>query len=108
MIVVHALEKRTAELKGRDAEIDRLKQKVALFDALKTETAELKAKQAQFETIAARLDALEFRASVPVEARVISLGEDLANIVPYTKPKKACGKVDGDGPPAFRFCALPF
>ena len=44
MIAVQALEKRTAELKQKEAQI-----------------AELKAKQAYFETVAARVEALELR-----------------------------------------------
>ena len=51
MIAVQALEKRTAELKQKEAQIAVLESKVE----------ELKAKQAYFETVAARLEALELR-----------------------------------------------
>ena len=51
MIAVQALEKRTAELKQKEAQIAVLESKVE----------ELKAKQASFETVAARLEALELR-----------------------------------------------
>ena len=50
MIAVQALEKRTAELKQKEAQI-----------------AELKAKQAYFETVAARVDALELRNNQPIQ-----------------------------------------
>ncbi len=51
MIAVQALEKRTAELKQKEAQIAVLASKVQ----------ELTAKQAYFETVAARLEALELR-----------------------------------------------
>ena len=51
MIAVQALEKRTAELKQKEAQIAVLESKVE----------ELKAKHAYFETVAARLEALELR-----------------------------------------------
>ena len=51
MIAVQALEKRTAELKQKEAQIAVLESKVE----------ELKAKQASFESVAARLEALELR-----------------------------------------------
>src|SRR5262245_38296725 len=51
MIAVQALEKRTAELKQKDAQIA----------VLETEVKDLEAKQAYFETMTARLDALELR-----------------------------------------------
>ena len=51
MIAVQALEKRTAELKQKEAQIAVLASKVE----------ELKAKHAYFETVAARLEALELR-----------------------------------------------
>jgi len=69
MIAVQALEKRTRELKEKDAEINLLKEKVAQLGALKTETAELKAKHSYFESVAARLDALELRLNFPVQVR---------------------------------------
>ena len=60
MIAVHALEKRTAELKHKEAQLAVLESKVE----------ELKAKHAYFETVAARLEALELRQnpSIPVTA----------------------------------------
>ena len=51
MIAVQALEKRTAELKQKESQIAALESKVE----------ELKAKQAYFETVVARLKALEFQ-----------------------------------------------
>ena len=51
MIAVQALEKRTAELKQREAQIA----------VLKSEVKDLKAKHAYFETVAARLGVLELR-----------------------------------------------
>ena len=51
MIAVQALEKRTAELKQKEAQIAVLESKIE----------ELKAKQASFESVAARLEALELR-----------------------------------------------
>jgi hypothetical protein len=57
MIAVQALEKRTAELKQKDAQIA----------VLQSEIEELKAKQANFETLATRLDALELRQNQPIQ-----------------------------------------
>ncbi len=54
MIAVQALEKRTAELKQKEAQIA----------VLESEVEDLKAKQAHFETVAARLEALESRRSL--------------------------------------------
>ena len=51
MIAVQALERRTAELKAKEAQLA----------VLQSEVEELKAKQASFETVAARLEALELR-----------------------------------------------
>jgi hypothetical protein len=51
MIAVQALEKRTAELKQKEAQIAVLASKVE----------ELEAKHTYFETVAARLEALELR-----------------------------------------------
>ena len=51
MIAVQALEKRTAELKHKEAQMAMLESKVE----------ELRAKHAYFETVAARLEALELR-----------------------------------------------
>ena len=55
MIAVQALEKRTAELKQKEARIAVLESKVE----------ELKAEHAYFETVAARLEALELRNNGP-------------------------------------------
>jgi Chaperone of endosialidase len=57
MIVVQALEKRTAELKQKEAQIA----------ALESTVEELKAKQAHFETVAARLEALELRKNPSIQ-----------------------------------------
>jgi hypothetical protein len=57
MIAVQALEKRTAELKQKEAQIAVLESKVE----------ELKAKHAYFETVAARLEALELRNNGPIQ-----------------------------------------
>ena len=51
MIAVQALEKRTAELKQKEAQIA----------ALESTVEDLEAKQAYFEAVAARLEALELR-----------------------------------------------
>jgi hypothetical protein len=51
MVAVQALEKRTAELKRKEAQIA----------ALESEVKDLKAKHGYFETVAARLEALELR-----------------------------------------------
>lgn len=73
MIPVQALEKRTVELKKKDARIA----------ALERETAELKAKQAHFEAVAARLDALELRLNFPVQVRANApQSGDLAGVTP--------------------------
>ena len=57
MIAVQALEKRTAELKQKEAQLAVLESKVE----------ELKAKHAYFETVAARLEGLELRKNHPVQ-----------------------------------------
>jgi uncharacterized small protein (DUF1192 family) len=56
MIAVQALEKRTAELKQKEARIA----------VLQSEVKDLKAKHTYFETVAARLDALELRQNQPI------------------------------------------
>jgi hypothetical protein len=69
MIAVQALEKRTAELKLKEAQIA----------VLQSEVNDLKAKQhAYFETVAARLEALELRQnhSIQITAEK-SLGDNL-------------------------------
>jgi len=66
MIAVQALEKRTAELKQKEAQIAVLESKVE----------DLKAKQAYFETVAARLEALELRQNQSIQIRAEkSLGD---------------------------------
>jgi prefoldin subunit 5 len=57
MVAVQALEKRTAELKQKQAQIAVLESKVE----------ELKAKDAYFETVAARVEALELRQNPSVQ-----------------------------------------
>jgi len=57
MIAVQALEKRTAELKEKEAQIA----------ALQSTVEQLKAKQAYFETLAVRLEALELRQNQPIQ-----------------------------------------
>jgi hypothetical protein len=57
MVAVQALEKRTAELRQKEAQIA----------ALQSTVEELKAKQAYFETVTARLDALELRQNQSVQ-----------------------------------------
>jgi hypothetical protein len=60
MIAVQALEKRTAELKQKEAQIAALASKVE----------ELEAKQAYFKTMAARLEALELRKNHSIQITV--------------------------------------
>jgi prefoldin subunit 5 len=57
---VQALEKRTAELKQKEAQIAALASKVE----------ELEAKQAYFKTMAARLEALELRKNHSIQITV--------------------------------------
>ncbi len=57
MIAVQALEKRTAELKQKEAQLAVLASKVE----------ELTAKHAYFETVAARVEALELRNNHPIQ-----------------------------------------
>ena len=73
MIAVQALEKRTAELKQKEAQIAVLESKVE----------DLKAKHAYFETVAARLEALELRKnhSIQITAEK-SLGDKMVNVTP--------------------------
>jgi len=73
MIAVQALEKRTAELKQKEAQIVVLESKVE----------ELKAKQASFETVAARLEALELRRNRSIQITVEkSLDNKMVNVMP--------------------------
>ena len=74
MIAVQALEKRTAELKQKEAQIAVLESKVE----------DLKAKHAYFETVAARLLALELRKNyciIQITAEK-SLGDKMVNVMP--------------------------
>jgi prefoldin subunit 5 len=57
MIAVQALEKRTAELRQKEAQMAVLESKVE----------ELEAKHTYFETVAARLEALELRQKHPIK-----------------------------------------
>lgn len=66
MIAVQALEKRTAELKAKEARIV----------ALEKETAELRARHSYFETVAARLEALEFKLNQPVRVKAETTSSD--------------------------------
>src|SRR5206468_7030638 len=72
MIAVQTLEKRTAELKQKQAQIAVLASKVE----------ELEAKHAYFEIVAARLEALELRKkqSIQITAEK-SLGEKMADVM---------------------------
>src|SRR6516165_241857 len=60
IIAVQALEKRTAELKQKEAQIS----------VLESGVEELKAKQAYFETVPARLEALELQNNYPIQITV--------------------------------------
>ena len=73
MIAVQALEKRTAELKQKEAQVAVLASKVE----------ELTAKQNYFETVAARLEALELRQnhSIQITAEK-SLGDKMVDVMP--------------------------
>jgi hypothetical protein len=73
MIAVQALEKRTAELKQKEAQM-------AL---LQSEVKDLKAKHAYFETVAARLEALELRNNPSIQIRAEkSLGDKRVEVMP--------------------------
>jgi Chaperone of endosialidase len=73
MIAVQALEKRTAELKQKEAQIAVLESKVE----------ELTAKHAYFETVAARLEALELRNNPSIQIRAEkSLGDKRVEVMP--------------------------
>jgi uncharacterized protein YdcH (DUF465 family) len=69
---VQALEKRTAELKQKEAQIA----------VLQSEIKDLKAKQAHFETVAARLEALELRITPIQITAQTSLGDQMVNVMP--------------------------
>ncbi len=72
MVAVQALEKRTAELKQKEAQIAVLESKVE----------ELKAMQASFETVAARLEALELRITPLQITADKSLGDKTVDVMP--------------------------
>ena len=73
MIAVQALEKRTAELKQKEAQMAVLESKVE----------ELTAKHAYFETVAARLEALELRKNHPIQITAEkSLGDKMVDVMP--------------------------
>jgi predicted DNA-binding ArsR family transcriptional regulator len=80
MIAVQALEKRTAELKQKEAQIAVLESKQETFAKI---VEELKAKQVYFETVAARLESLELRKndSIQITAEK-SLGDKMVNVMP--------------------------
>ena len=73
MIAVQALEKRTAELKEKEAKVavleSKLDQKEAQISTLKSSVEELKAKQAYVESLAARLETLELRQNQSIHRR---------------------------------------
>ena len=70
---VQALEKRTAELKQKEAQMA----------VLQSEVKDLKAKHAYFEIVAARLEALELRNnhSIQITAEK-SLGDQMVDVMP--------------------------
>jgi uncharacterized protein (DUF3084 family) len=73
MTAVQALEKRKAELKQKEAQI--------AVPASKVE--ELEAKHAYFETVVARLEALELRKNHPIQIIVEkSLGDQMVDVMP--------------------------
>jgi hypothetical protein len=73
MIAVQALEKRTAELKQKEAQIAVLESKVE----------ELKAKDAYIETVVARLEALELRKNQFIQITAEqSLGDKMVDAMP--------------------------
>jgi hypothetical protein len=73
MIAVQALEKRTAELKQKEAQMA----------VLESEVKDLTAKHAYFETVAARLEALELgqNPSIKITAEK-SLGGKMVDVMP--------------------------
>ena len=73
MIAVQALEKRTAELKQKEAQMA----------VLQSEVEDLKAKHAYFETVAARLEALELRKHHAIQITAEkSLGDPMLTWMP--------------------------
>jgi Chaperone of endosialidase len=73
MIAVQALEKRTAELKQKEAQIA----------VLQSEVKDLKAKHTYFETVVTRLEALELRQnhSIQITAEK-SLSDQIVEVIP--------------------------
>jgi len=70
---VQALEKRTAELKQKEAQIAVLESKVE----------DLKAKHAYFETVAERLEALDLRKNQSIQITAEqSLGDNIVDAMP--------------------------
>ena len=72
-IAVQALEKRTAELRQKEAQVA----------VLQSEVKDLKAKHTYFETVAARLEALELRQnpSIQIAAEKV-LGDKMVDVIP--------------------------
>ena len=76
MIAVQALEKRTAELKQKEAQI-------AVLESKSRKVEDLKAKQAYFETVAARLEALELQKNHSIQTTAEkSLGDKRVDVMP--------------------------
>jgi hypothetical protein len=73
MVAVQALERRTAELREKEAQLAVLESKVE----------ELKAKQASFETLAARLEALELQRNPSIQITAgKNLDDKMVNVMP--------------------------
>src|SRR5215467_3047562 len=80
MIAVQALEKRTAELRQKEAQIAVLESKQETFVKI---VEELKAKHAYFETVAERLETLELRKNPSVQVTAEkSLGDKIVDVMP--------------------------
>ena len=72
MSAVQALEKRTAELKQKEAKIAVLESKIE----------NLTTKQAYLETVAARLDALEMRQNQAIQTSAEKNSDEIASVIP--------------------------
>ena len=72
MIAVQALENRTAELKQKEAQMA----------VLQSEVNDLKARHAYFETVAARLDALEVRQKQAIQTSAENPSDQIASVIP--------------------------
>ena len=72
MVAVQALEKRTAELKQKEAQVA----------VLQSEVNDLKARHAYFETLAARLDALEVRQKQAIQTSAEKTSDQIASVIP--------------------------